>query len=309
MREKSFQPVQLEEKSEGAPFSRIGWALLAYLLTGLLVQSAVLRYTAQRLPWLAEDPLFRWMLGVLSSYGASFPVFAWVLRKTKSVPAERKQPLRPLALAEVYCMALAALYAGNWLTGLAGELLRNGAGLGSTDPVEQILSYPLPLNVLLTCVLAPVFEELMFRGFILDRLRPYGERFAVLASALFFGLLHGNLSQMLYAGMTGALLGAVAVRTGCLWQTVLLHAAVNGVSSVLFPLAVGMGQAAVTGLNLLLLAAVAAGVWQLIRRLRTGGLTGTPGERGYWRALFRSPGVLAFLLWTALSCLSYLYRL
>ncbi len=309
MREKCFRPMQLEEKMEDAPFSRIGWALLAYLLTGLLVQTVVLRYTAQRLPWLAEDPLFRWMLGVLGSYGASFPAFAWVLKKTKSAPAERKRPLPPLTLAEVYCMALAALYVGNWLTGLAGELLRSGAGLGSTDPVEQILSDPLPLNVLLTCVLAPVFEELMFRELILDRLRPYGDRFAVLASALFFGLLHGNLSQMLYAGMTGVLLGTVAVRTGCLWQTVLLHAMVNGVSSVLFPLAARMGPAGIMGLNILLLTAVTVGVWRMVCRFRTDSLTGVSEERRYWRTLFRSPGVLAFLLWTLLSCLSYLYRL
>ena len=43
-----------------------------------------------------------------------------------------------------------------------------------------------------TAILAPVAEELMFRGWILRSLRPYGKRFAVLGSAVLFGIFHGN---------------------------------------------------------------------------------------------------------------------
>ena len=83
-----------------------------------------------------------------------------------------------------------------------------------------------------------------------------------------------------YAGMTGVLLGTVAVRTGCLWQTVLLHAMVNGVSSVLFPLAARMGPAGIMGLNILLLTAVTVGVWRMVCRFRTDSLTGVSRDIG-----------------------------
>ena len=64
---------------EDGALSRIGWALLAYLLTGILVQAGVLLAAGVWLPWLARDPLFQWLLSVCGSYGVSFPVFVRVL--------------------------------------------------------------------------------------------------------------------------------------------------------------------------------------------------------------------------------------
>ena len=48
-----------------------------------------------------------------------------------------------------------------------------------------------------------------------------------MASALCFGLFHGNLNQFFYAFLLGLVLAELALSTGCLWQAVLLHALVN----------------------------------------------------------------------------------
>lgn len=70
-------------------------------------------------------------------------------------------------------------------------------------------------------ILAPIAEELLFRGYILRSLRPYGKRFAILGSAVLFGLFHGNLLQTPYALLVGLVLGYVAVEYSVVWAAAL----------------------------------------------------------------------------------------
>ena len=50
------------------------------------------------------------------------------------------------------------------------------------------------MNALATAVVPLFVEEFLFRGVILSQFRKYGDVFAVIASALLFGLLHRNFS-------------------------------------------------------------------------------------------------------------------
>lgn len=139
-------------------------------------------------------------------------------------------------------------------------------GAPVSNPVESIQNYPAALNLLLGCVIAPAAEELMFRRLLLDRLRPYGDRFAVFASALCFGLFHGNLNQMFYAFALGVIFAYVMLRTGRLWQTVLLHALVNAVSVALAPLLERVGAWGDAALGVFVLTAIVLGVTFFLAR-------------------------------------------
>lgn len=68
---------------------------------------------------------------------------------------------------------------------------------------------------------APVFEEILFRGFVLRTLEPYGKKFAIFASALLFGLFHGNAVQTPFAFGVGLVLGYVAAEYSIGWAMVL----------------------------------------------------------------------------------------
>ena len=74
---------------------------------------------------------------------------------------------------------------------------------------------------------APVFEELAFRKTLLNALHPYGEAQAAFATALLFGLMHGNPAQFILAFTLGLLLAAVYQRTGKIIYTMLLHFLIN----------------------------------------------------------------------------------
>lgn len=81
-------------------------------------------------------------------------------------------------------------------------------------------------------VLAPIFEEVLFRGALLGYLwRQTGDaKMAIALSAILFGLVHMNMAQTIPAILIGCLMGWIYVRSGCLWLTIFYHAVNNGVA-------------------------------------------------------------------------------
>ena len=78
--------------------------------------------------------------------------------------------------------------------------------------------------MMITTVLIPAFcEELMFRGLVLSNLLPFGRTFAVVASGIIFGLIHGNHDQMVFATISGIALGYLYAETGSIWCGIIVH--------------------------------------------------------------------------------------
>ena len=55
--------------------------------------------------------------------------------------------------------------------------------------------------------LAPFGEEILFRGFLLQNFKRYGVRFAIIFSAILFGIYHGNIVQTPFAFILGLMKG------------------------------------------------------------------------------------------------------
>lgn len=91
----------------------------------------------------------------------------------------------------------------------------------------------LIVYIVMVCIIAPVTEEFMFRGVLLHSLRRYGDRLAIITTALFFGLLHGNMAQTPMAFILGLVLGYIAVKTGSIWYPILIHFINNTYSTIL----------------------------------------------------------------------------
>ncbi len=96
------------------------------------------------------------------------------------------------------------------------------------------------LTAIAIAVVPPLVEEFACRGLILGSLRKYSDSFAVLTSAIVFGILHGNFQQMPFAFLVGLILGYATVKTKSIWTAVAIHAFNNAVS-VIFDYAF-MGQ-------------------------------------------------------------------
>lgn len=68
---------------------------------------------------------------------------------------------------------------------------------------------------------APISEEILFRGLVLRSMEPYGKKFAIVASAMLFGLFHGNLTQAPFAFLVGIVLAYVTLEHDIGWAMVL----------------------------------------------------------------------------------------
>lgn len=107
-----------------------------------------------------------------------------------------------------------------------------GDSINSTGITPPDFASSWLLFILLT-VIAPVFEEFIFRGAVMELLKPYGSGLAVFVSAFCFGVYHGNFQQFFYAFALGICLGYIAYATGSLFCTTILHAMFNAVSGVI----------------------------------------------------------------------------
>ena len=89
-------------------------------------------------------------------------------------------------------------------------------------------------------ILAPLAEEMVFRGAILRTLLNYfnGRMYwvPIIVSALLFGLVHGNMAQLLNAFLIGILLGWMYYRTESIVPGIVLHWVNNTVAYTMYKL-------------------------------------------------------------------------
>ena len=89
------------------------------------------------------------------------------------------------------------------------------------------------IAVFATAFIPALTEEFCFRGVIFGFLKKYGDMFALIASSILFGVMHGNFEQMPFAILVGFVLGFIRIKTGSLWGCVALHF-YNNFTSVVF---------------------------------------------------------------------------
>lgn len=88
--------------------------------------------------------------------------------------------------------------------------------------------------ILISCLLAPVLEEMLFRGIILRSfLQQYTKWAAILASATIFGVAHMNLYQFIVGVVMGIFLGWLYQRGKSLVPCIALHMAYNSTLTLL----------------------------------------------------------------------------
>ena len=100
--------------------------------------------------------------------------------------------------------------------------------LEKTDNIFTLLFY-----FVFTALVPAVCEEIFVRGYILGMLRPYGTRFAILASALLFMVMHTQVQSFLPVFCAGIMLACVYVYTDNIYLSIMLHFINNGYSFIM----------------------------------------------------------------------------
>ena len=93
---------------------------------------------------------------------------------------------------------------------------------------------PIVVSVVFLVIVAPITEELFFRGVLQRSLTiRYGPRVGIILSGVLFGLVHGLPWQILPALLLGLLFAWWTERTQSLWPALVGHAANNALSFAL----------------------------------------------------------------------------
>ena len=166
-------------------------------------------------------------IACIDVFGFSFLYFT--VRKIPATPPEK----RPFGFKKYLLFVL--FTAG--LTGLGfviGLIVHgNLAGNQDSDLSALMMNSSMPLRVLTVGILAPIFEELIFRKLLIDRLIKHGEFVAIFLSGLAFGLYHGNFQQFFFTLFVGWLWAFVYVRTGNVRNSIFLHMTMNMSTSII----------------------------------------------------------------------------
>jgi CAAX protease family protein len=127
--------------------------------------------------------------------------------------------------------ATLGVYTGliDWLDGLVE--------LGFLEPEENIPDevddsvFTLALAGVFSILVAPITEELFFRGFLLGGIKQrFGLAAGIVGSSLVFGLVHGQLGLIIPFSLVGGYLALIYLYTRSLWSSIACHLTFNGLS-------------------------------------------------------------------------------
>ncbi|MBQ4290009.1 MAG: CPBP family intramembrane metalloprotease [Clostridia bacterium] len=225
----------MEEKEEALKRACLAAALSVLLLFLTLFLSGWVQIQADSV--LRESVKSPFLLSALLYgvraflYAGSFGIPIWIgfreMRKNGINASDSPEPFPRGAL--LGCLLLPGIvFAASRVWSWAMDLLRS-FGISFREP--SLLAPERPeewiFYLILIVIVAPVLEEWFFRGVLLPLLRTFGDWFAILFSAILFGLMHGSVPQFLYPAAAGVALGWCVLRSRSVWVGVCMHAANN----------------------------------------------------------------------------------
>jgi uncharacterized protein len=180
-----------------------------------------------------KDVLYRYETAVVGS------LFYFLVLGVILVIASGFDPREAFALRRPTSWGLAGGLAFGVLISLliVAQLLEPILGAGEEQGLDPTGWDPdrapaFALNALVTAVLGPLVEELLFRGIGFYLLAQFGQLAAVLVTGIAFALTHGILEGLPIFFIIGVGLGFIRARTASIYPALLLHAAFNGIALI-----------------------------------------------------------------------------
>ena len=215
-------------------FSRVGLAAAVLGVVVNLAQMIIITIFNVVNPAFESNGWFRYLLIAVSFYLIGFPICCLIL---KSIPDGQKREEENLTfggfikffLISYFIMVLLNLFTMGFLW-----IVGNFKGSDVVNPLENVISNSSVLaTIIFAGILSPIIEEVLFRGVMLNKLRTYGDKIAIITTALLFGLFHENFSQFFYAVGLGMIFAYVTLKTGTIKYSIGLHIMINMMGGVI----------------------------------------------------------------------------
>ncbi len=233
-----FQTKQKHKKDIKSHGIRIGICILLFLSAPYVVslalaifglgekyeESLTLQYSTEML------------LSVIFLFLPFFAVYILANKKDKTaIASSLEKPKSPLTFIFAIRFGLMPCFAADYFSSIIASLFESiGVTLTSVpDFTVPTRGVNLFLFAFSTIVPPAIIEEFTLRSVTMQPLRKYGDKFAIVMTALVFGLMHRNAVQGIFAFIAGVVFGYIAIATGSVWVSVIVHALNNGFSVLL----------------------------------------------------------------------------
>lgn len=214
-------------------FSKIGLNYTFFGVFAIIMQIIIINIIGFTNPIILNDINLTSIIASVCNYILPLPIFLYLMNKLEKQEINSNK-LTIKKFIVYIAIALTLMWIGNLIgltiTEILGNLIQNEI---ANPIVETINSSSIYTNLLLMVIMAPIFEEIIFRKLLIDRTIKYGKGVSILLSALIFGLFHGNLNQFFYAFLIGGFFAYVYIKTGKIIYTILLHLTVNFFGSII----------------------------------------------------------------------------
>lgn len=214
-------------------YGRIGVALAVVCISSIVMQvlaGIIVGIITKNSNLFDENGWLKWVATFLPVY-ASFIIGILIMKKIPKDGCESvKLGTKNFFVIMLCCFPI--IYGGNIIGTLLSELLSGG---NAENGLNEFAFDNNPIKIIVIVILAPLLEELFFRKQIIDRCARYGEKTAIMFSALAFGLFHMNLFQFFYAFGVGLVFAYTYIRTRRLRYPVIMHMVINFMGSVIAP--------------------------------------------------------------------------
>lgn len=137
--------------------------------------------------------------------------------------------IRWIFIAVFFC------YAATFGTNLFFMLLEKITGLQlvQADFSSNDNLFSRVINIVCITFMAPLFEEILIRGGMLNNMKRFGSWSAVISTGIFFGLLHMNYPQVPFAAVMGIVAAFIALKTKSIIPTIIVHFIVNSIGGTM----------------------------------------------------------------------------
>lgn len=207
-------------------FSNLGLRYLAGAVGAIVIQLGFAKLIGVLFPTVELSPTLQLLVAMLPLMIIVYPLWILFASKVPKVEGE-KHSMTVGQMILAFIMSFSIMYFSNLISNLVTTII----GALISNPVENVLTpataaHPIAV-ILLLVICAPVFEEIIFRKILIDRLSRYGEGVAIVLAAAIFGLFHFNIGQGIYAFALGLFWGFIYTRTRKIQYTMILHMLIN----------------------------------------------------------------------------------
>ncbi len=285
-------------------FSRVGIGYGAFLFVTFILQIEIGTIAAVLSRFGLEVTLGDWYIfGVSLANYIVGGLITYIIVKDMPVlcrPMERSAGARKLAAAFLVCMS--ALFFGNLIGQALMGIVCAIQGKPMVNPVAEIMEGLSSWTIFATMVvMAPICEEFLYRKVLINRIRQYGDKAAIIVSGVVFALSHGNFYQFFYALGIGMVFAYLYIQTGRLRYTIIFHMLINFLGSIV-ALHVDDHVWVSAVYSVFILAAAAAGTILFFMNKRKLVLDKGTDEiwgKGAFHSIFLNTGMVLFLLGSA----------